>query len=151
MFMVTRSKTPKATSAGHKPRAAGISTAAAAMTDTAHAAATPLDGAPDAAADDAAPTQDSNPGFKRNDLIDAVAGRSELKRSDVRVLMELVLDEIGNALDRHDEVALTPLGKFSVKKRKDANNGNIIVTRIKRQKRDETGAQTALAEPDEDS
>ncbi len=148
--MPTSTKTRKATPAGRKTR------------HTSPKVAVQVEAAPTPAADvvtmDAAPTPEAEPsdtptgaGFKRNDLIDAVAARSELKRSDVRVLMELVLDEIGNALDREDEIALAPLGKLSVKKRKDAPNGNIIMTRIKRQKRDEKTGETPLADPDEGS
>jgi nucleoid DNA-binding protein len=46
-----------------------------------------------------------------------MAERSPMRRADLKVVMELVLEEMGKMLDAGDEVVLPPLGKLSVKKR----------------------------------
>jgi DNA-binding protein HU-alpha len=61
----------------------------------------------------------------------AVIARSAVKRSDIREVTELVLDEIGNALQAGRELNLAPLGKLSIKRRNEGNNGDVLVTRIK--------------------
>ncbi len=90
--------------------------------------------------------------FRRPDLIQAVADRTALKRSDAKAVLELVLEELGNALDGRDELVLPPLGKLSVKNRRAANNGAHLTLKLKRPgAKPSTTAQTALAEPDGDS
>jgi nucleoid DNA-binding protein len=55
---------------------------------------------------------------RRGDLLDAMAERSPMRRADLKVVMELVLEEMGKLLDdKGDELVLPPLGKLSVKKR----------------------------------
>jgi nucleoid DNA-binding protein len=70
--------------------------------------------------------------FRRPDLIQAVAERSDLKRSDCKLVLELVLEELGKALDGRDELALPPLGKMSIKKRKVAGAGEMLTIKLKR-------------------
>jgi hypothetical protein len=90
--------------------------------------------------------------FKRTDLIEAVAQRTALKRGDAKVVLDLVLEELGRALDRTDELVLPPLGKLSVKRRKpDAEGPDVLTLKLRR-----PGPATAkagespLADPDED-
>jgi len=100
-----------------------------------------------------ADTGEDDPRFKRGDLIEAVAERTSLKRSDAKVVLELVLDELGRALDRNEELVLPPLGKLIVKKRKpDADGPDILTLKIRRPRTDGAEAgESPLADPDEDS
>jgi nucleoid DNA-binding protein len=69
---------------------------------------------------------------KRSDLLDAVAERSALRRGDLRVAMDLVLEELGKLLDAGDEVVVPPLGKLSVKKRVARDGGDMLTVKLKR-------------------
>lgn len=86
-------------------------------------------GAPVAAPVAAAPVPDR---ARRGDLLDALADRSTLKRSDLKQAMELVLGEIGKLMDAGDEVVLPPLGKLTVKKRVAKDGGDVLTVKIKR-------------------
>jgi DNA-binding protein HU-beta len=51
------------------------------------------------------------------DLIDAVAGGTELSKRQATHVVELIFDEIKRALQSGDRVALTPFGSFVVRTR----------------------------------
>jgi len=104
--------------------------------------------APEAASEGADDTR-----FKRGNLIEAVAERTALKRSDAKVVLELVLEELGRALDANEELVLPPLGKLMVKKRKpDADGPDILTIKIRRPRTEDADTgESALADPDEDS
>lgn len=71
--------------------------------------------------------------FKRPNLIEAVSERTSMKRSDVKMIVELVLDEMGKALDKNEELVLPPLGKVMVKKRQPNPTGSDLLTmKVKR-------------------
>ncbi len=72
------------------------------------------------------------PRAKRVDLLDAVAERSAMKRADVKLAMDLVLDEMGKLLDAGDEIVLPPLGKLTVKKRIARDGGDMLTVKLKR-------------------
>lgn len=179
--MATRSKTiprpkaPKATAAGPKRRSTAKAETPAAPADAAGEArphlravapaaepAEPAKAAKPAKAPKAAkpakpakPAKDedaSDARFKRADLIEAVAVRTSLKKSDAKVVLELVLEELGKALDRNGELVLPPLGKLSVKRRKpDADGPDILTVKLRRP--GPGGAkdgESPLADPDED-
>jgi hypothetical protein len=90
--------------------------------------------------------------FKRPDLLEAVSQRTAMKRSDAKVVVELVLEELGKALDRNEELVLPPLGKLMVKNRKpDADGPDILTVKIRRPRdAGETGGDSPLADPGED-
>ncbi|AHM04945.1 hypothetical protein roselon_02631 [Roseibacterium elongatum DSM 19469] len=69
---------------------------------------------------------------KRPDLLDAIVARSDMKRSDVKLVMDLVLAEMGTLLDAHDELAVSPLGKLMVKKRVEKPGGALLTVKLKR-------------------
>ena len=100
--------------------------------------------APDAAGSDTR--------FKRPDLLEAVSERTAMKRSDAKVVLDLVLEELGKALDRNDELVLQPLGKLMVKNRKPDADGPDILTIKLRRPRPGSGAadESPLADPGED-
>jgi hypothetical protein len=159
-----KAKTPKATAAGPKRRTSTRAAKAVAEPDSAaqtrpklravEAAVEPVAApievqkAPKASkGDDAADTR-----FKRTDLIEAVAERTALKRSDAKVVLELVLEELGKALDHNGELVLPPLGKLSVKRRKpDADGPDILTVKLRRPgPAAAKDGESPLADPDED-
>ena len=90
--------------------------------------------------------------LKRPDLIEAIAKRVSLKRSEAKMVFDVVLDEIGKALDASDEVVVPPLGKLMVKKRLEKPGGNMLTIKLKRADADPAAGDVApLADVDEDS
>ena len=89
--------------------------------------------------------------FKRRDLIQAVSERADLKKSDVREFVDLVLDEMSKALTEGKELILPPIGKITIKRRTAQTNGDMLVAKIKLKTREEAGADSsedALADQD---
>ena len=89
--------------------------------------------------------------FKRRDLIQAVSERADLKKSDVREFVDLVLDEMSKALTEGKELILPPIGKITTKRRTAQTNGDMLVAKIKLKTREEAGADSsedALADQD---
>jgi len=84
------------------------------------------------AADVATPTVNVDDRFRRQDLYKRVADRSSMKRSDVKEVIDLVLEELGKAVDADDELVLQPLGKVMVKQRKATQNGVQLTVKLKR-------------------
>ena len=85
--------------------------------------------------------------FRRPDLIGAVAARSALKRSEVKEVLDLVLDELGAALDARDMVILPPLGKIVIKARKGSGSASVLTAKIRRPAAQDGGA-SGLADRD---
>lgn len=56
--------------------------------------------------------------LKRRDLLNRVAKKSSLPKGDLRTTLDLVLTEIGAALDEGHDLALPPLGKLRLVRRK---------------------------------
>jgi nucleoid DNA-binding protein len=122
------------------PRAAHLRAVTAAETGEA-AAAQPVEDA------GAADTR-----FKRQALLEAVCARTPMKRGEVKTLVELVLEELGRAIDAHDELALPPLGKLSIKRRNsEGSGGDNLSIKLKRAKdAADAGDETPLAAAGED-
>lgn len=151
--MATKStRKRKSTSAGPR-RSSALGTTAAAKT-TAPATPEPVAEVTPPAAEDATPsgTPVVDDRLKRPDLIEAVAKRVSLKRSEVKMVFDVVLDEIGKAMDASDEVVVPPLGKLMVKKRMEKPNGDMLTVKLKRAAADPAAGDVApLADVDEDS
>jgi len=60
----------------------------------------------------------------KTDLIDIVASEAELSRRAAGEIVELLLEEIKNALQKGDRVALTPFGSFVVRQRRAREGRN---------------------------
>lgn len=146
--MATTTKTArsprKSTPAGRKPRRAVTAPEPEADAPVAVEAAPVVAPDPTPVAEDAA----ADLTFRRPDLIQAVAERSALKRSDCKLVLELVLEELGKALDARDELALPPLGKLSIKKRKTLGAGEMLTVKLKRPSPSASAAPDA--EPEDD-
>ena len=57
-------------------------------------------------------------------LIDTVAGETEISKRQAGEIVDLILDEIKTALQKGDRVALTPFGSFVVRSRKAREGRN---------------------------
>jgi nucleoid DNA-binding protein len=58
------------------------------------------------------------------DLVDALAGESELTKRKAGEIVEFVLEEIMSTLKKGERVALTPFGTFVVRSRKAREGRN---------------------------
>ena len=58
------------------------------------------------------------------DLVDTVASEIELSKRQAAEIVDLILNEIKNALQKGDRVALTPFGSFVVRSRKAREGRN---------------------------
>jgi len=149
----------KTTPAGRKARTSPTRRSAAAETTAAKSTIAEPKASKATAATTAAKTADNKAkseaateAFKRPDLIDAVAKRSVLKRSDARTLIELVLEELGKAADANDELVLPPFGKLMVKNRKPNEDGpDILTVKLRRPPAEKAQAETPLAASAKDS
>ncbi|MEX3015101.1 HU family DNA-binding protein [Gymnodinialimonas hymeniacidonis] len=146
-----KSTTAKATSAGRRKSTTSTKKSSTTSATAAKAAAptSPAAPAPKPAAEVAAST--ATDALRRPDLIQAVADRVSLKRSEAKMVFDVVLDEIGKALDANEEVIVPPLGKLMVKKRLEKPNGEMLTLKLKRAAADPTAGDVApLAKPDEE-
>ncbi len=83
---------------------------------------------------------------RKADFIDRVASGSKLKKNQVKDATETILTELGRALDRGEELALPPLGRLKLVKRKDQGGNEIITLRLRRLR----DAATVQPVPDDD-
>jgi nucleoid DNA-binding protein len=82
---------------------------------------------------------------KRGDLLDALAERSPMRRADLKVAMELVLEEMGKLLDAGDELVLPPLGKLIGQETgRQRGGGDMLTVKLRRL----PGDGTAGGDPD---
>ncbi|HEV2262017.1 MAG TPA: HU family DNA-binding protein [Candidatus Rubrimentiphilum sp.] len=58
------------------------------------------------------------------EIVDSVATESEMTRRQATEIVDLILDEITSALQKGNEVALTPFGRFKVRHRKAREGRN---------------------------
>lgn len=56
--------------------------------------------------------------MSKQDLVELIAKKTGLSKSAAGESLNVILDEIGKALAKGDEIVLTGFGKFSVSKRK---------------------------------
>ncbi len=152
----SKAKTTKAksTSAGRRKSTTSTktstSTSAPKVADKSVTPTSPAAPEPQPAAEGAAAS--ASDALRRPDLIQAVADRVSLKRSEAKMVFDVVLDEIGKALDANEEVIVPPLGKFMVKKRIEKPNGEMLTLKLKRAQADPTAGDVApLAKADEES
>jgi DNA-binding protein HU-beta len=60
----------------------------------------------------------------RNELVDAVAGKTEMKKSEASKAVDAVFESIVSALKKGDEVRLVGFGTFSVAQRAASEGRN---------------------------
>ena len=92
--------------------------------------------------------------FRRQDLIEAVCARSTVKRTEAKILIDLVLEELGNAVEAHGTLVLPPLGKVVIKRRRpETGTPDMLSLKLRRARAVEgegEGDETPLADPGED-
>ena len=82
---------------------------------------------------DMAPTSMS-PEMKKQELIEKVVDRSDIKKKDAKPVIEAMLEVLGEALADGRELNLQPLGKFKLNRIKDTPNARVIVAKIRQSK-----------------
>jgi nucleoid DNA-binding protein len=100
-----------------------------------------------------APKSESKPkakieALKRRTLLEAVAMRVGVKRTDAREVMDAVLVEMAEALDQGRDLILPPFGKVMLRKDKDGQDGRPMVARIKLIEADKRGASAEETDQD---
>lgn len=81
----------------------------------------------------------------KKDLIDRVIARSGVKPRFVRQVTDALLAELGTMLEEAETLQLQPLGNLKVQRRKDVDDGEVIITRVKRKKADPEGGDPLAA------
>lgn len=72
--------------------------------------------------------------MKKKDLIAKVTEASGVKRSEAKKVIEATLKELGDALQREEELNLPPLGKMSVNRVREATGAHIVIAKLRRPK-----------------
>ncbi len=93
----------------------------------------PADAEPHAAVAGGDGTATAAPRFvRRKEFVARVVASSGLKPNAVKSALDAVLREIGDALSSGEALQLQPLGKLSVKRRRDLKNGEMLVCKLRR-------------------
>ncbi len=86
---------------------------------------------------------------KKPELLDAVVARTNLKKRNVKPVVEAALAVIVDALREGAEVNLPPLGKLRVVKSKDLESGATVMTvKLRTPKHASLQATSGVAAPD---
>ena len=93
------------------------------------------------------------PVMRKKDLVDRVLKRTDAKKKEAREIIDAVLEELGLALTRGDELNLPPLGKAKVNRQRDLVSGEVLIVKLRRpgpgQESGEESAGAPLADADE--
>lgn len=73
--------------------------------------------------------------LKKKDLIDAVASKAALKRSEAKEAVEIVLTQMADAMAKGDTLILHPFGKLQVLQSKDVEGAKILKAKIRQPKK----------------
>lgn len=88
---------------------------------------------------------DATSSLRKKDLLNRVAARTSVKRSDVKTVAEATLAVLSEAIAAEEEMNLPGFGKVKVANRKTTPNGTVYTVRI----RQPLAGETPLAEPDD--
>jgi len=88
----------------------------------------------------------AGPVLRKKDLVDRVVARSGVKKKDVKPAVEALLEELGLAVSRGEELNLPPFGKLRVTREKETANARVLNCRI-RQPRSAMSPKDPLAKP----
>ncbi len=80
------------------------------------------------------PTIDAGPELKKQELLDKVVTRTEVKKKFAKPVVEAVLEILGEALAEGRELNLQPLGKLKHNRTKETANARIIIAKIRQSK-----------------
>lgn len=91
---------------------------------------------------------DAGPELKKQELIDKVLAKGDIKKKNAKPVIEAVLAVLGEVLAEGREINLPPLGKIKINRVRDMANARIIVAKIRQAK---PGAGPDTESDDEDS
>ena len=93
------------------------------------------------------------PGLRLKELVEKVAEQSSAPKKAVRETVEALLNEIGAALDRGEELNLPGFGRAKVVKTADKGGQSVLTLKLKRGGPGKVSgkAKEGVAEPGEDS
>lgn len=87
--------------------------------------------------------------MRKRDLIDRVVEQSGVKKKDAKPAIEAALAILGEALSNEEQLNLPPLGKIMVNRKKELDNGEVLVVKLRRSKQAVEEANAPLEEGDE--
>ena len=70
--------------------------------------------------------------LRKKELIERVIAQSGMKKKDVKPVVEATLAVLGEALAKHEDLNLRPMGKLVIQRTKDVGNGEVLIARIRR-------------------
>ncbi len=70
--------------------------------------------------------------MRRKELIERVAELTGGKKKDLREIVEAVLEVLGEALTKGEELNLPPLGKAKVNRQRDLTSGQVLIVKLRR-------------------
>lgn len=72
--------------------------------------------------------------LRKRELIDKVVKRSGIKKKDAKPVIEAMLAELGEVLAEGRDLALPPLGRVKVNRKKDLPNGQVLIVKVRQTK-----------------
>jgi len=69
---------------------------------------------------------------RKKELIERVVAVSGMKKKDVKPAVEAMLSVLGQALSNGEALNINPLGKVQVNRKKQIDNAEVLITRIRR-------------------
>ncbi len=72
--------------------------------------------------------------LKKKDLIEAVAAKVDVKKTDVKATVEAVLEILGETLAKGQGINVPPLGRVMIKNSKSGANAHVMNVRIRQSK-----------------
>jgi len=100
--------------------------------------------AKDAPSNDVQTPDASAPVVRRKELVERIATRSGVKPNVIKSVLDSILQEMGDALQKDETLNIPPFGKISVNRRKSQANAEIIICKLRR-----ANASTTPADADE--
>lgn len=133
--MATTKKTSSKSTAA-KPAGKARTTVSGAR-EAAKAAPAPAPAEPAVEAEVVEATDDATPPIvNRRALFDRVKARSgKIKGRDVRMVMDAVLDELGESIVAGETVKIPALGVIKVRRKREMPGANMVVLKLRRKKR----------------
>ncbi|MDV4167772.1 HU family DNA-binding protein [Rhodovulum sp. FJ3] len=87
--------------------------------------------------------------MRKRDLIDRVVEQSGVKKKDAKPAIEAALAILGEALSNEEQLNLPPLGKVMVNRKKELDNGEVLVVKLRRSKQAVEATHAPLEEGDD--
>jgi nucleoid DNA-binding protein len=69
--------------------------------------------------------------MRKRELLDTVVTQSGLKKKDVKPVVDMVLEVLGQALAENREMNLQPFGRLMVRKERSLTNGRMVIAKIR--------------------